>query len=160
MYHPHADEVRQQQAGLSGALLVVDDPAAYDSAHDVVVLITVPRRDADRDRVLLNGSLAPAARELRVGEHYRLRLINIHPYRPSMIARMLRDTAAVTWRAVAKDGRDLPPDQATVRPAVQQLGNGEAYDFELVPDAPGDLRLLVTTGVGVPLASLPIRVRH
>ncbi|AHG88897.1 multicopper oxidase type 3 [Gemmatirosa kalamazoonensis] len=159
MYHPHADEVRQQQAGLSGALLVVDDPAAYDAAHDVMVLITVPRRDADRDRVLLNGSLAPSARELRVGERYRVRVINIHPYRPSMIARVLRDTAAVTWRAVAKDGRDLPPDQATVRPAVQQIGNGESYDFELVPNEPGDLRVLVTTGTGVPLASMPIHVR-
>ena len=30
IYHTHIDEMRQQQAGLSGALLVVDDPAAYD----------------------------------------------------------------------------------------------------------------------------------
>ena len=28
IYHTHVDEVRQQQAGLSGALLVVDDPTA------------------------------------------------------------------------------------------------------------------------------------
>ena len=30
MYHPHADEMRQQQAGLSGALLVVDELARFD----------------------------------------------------------------------------------------------------------------------------------
>ena len=159
IYHPHADEVRQQQAGLAGAIVVVDDPAAFDPTHDLVLLVTVPRRDADRNRVLLNGSLTPAALELRVGERYRVRLVNIHPYRPSMIARLQRDSTPLSWRAVAKDGMDLPGDQATVRPAVQQIGNGETYDFEVVPDAPGDLRFVVTSGAGVQLVSMPVRVR-
>jgi hypothetical protein len=39
------------------------------------------------------------------------------------------------------------------------MGNGETYDFEVTPDAPGEMRFLVTTGAGVPLASLPVRVR-
>jgi FtsP/CotA-like multicopper oxidase with cupredoxin domain len=159
IYHPHADEVRQQQAGMSGALLVVDDPAAYDPAHDRVLLITVPRRDADGDRVMLNGSLTPAPIDLRVGERYLLRLINIHPYRPSMIARLLRDSVPARWRAVAKDGMTLPAERATVRPAAQQISNGETYDFELVPDAPGDLRFTVTSAVGQLLVSMPVRVR-
>src|SRR3954464_5367640 len=47
MYHPHADEVRQQQAGLSGVLLVMDDPATFDPVHDIVLLLTVPRSNAD-----------------------------------------------------------------------------------------------------------------
>src|SRR5678815_4653905 len=108
IYHPHADELRQQQAGLSGALLVVDSLERYDPAHDLVLMISVPRRDADRDRVLVNGSLDPSALEMRVGEHYRLRVINIHTYRPSMIARLLRDSTVLSWRALAKDGMDLP----------------------------------------------------
>ncbi|HEX2779127.1 MAG TPA: multicopper oxidase domain-containing protein, partial [Gemmatimonadaceae bacterium] len=144
MYHPHADEVRQQQAGLTGALLVVDDPAAFDSVHDKVLLITVPRLNGDGGRVMLNGSLSPAPLELRVGERYRFRLINVHPYRPSMITRLLRDSTLVTWRAIAKDGMDLPPERATERPATQQLGNGETYDFELVPREAGTLRFTVT----------------
>lgn len=159
IYHPHADEVRQQQAGLAGAIVVVDDPARFDAEHDRVVLLTVPRRDAVSDHVLINGSLDPPPFELRTGERYRLRIVDIHVYRPSMVVRLLRDSALVRWRAVAKDGMDLPVARATVRPAIQQMGNGETYDFEVTPTEPGDLRLTVSTAVGVLLASLPVRVR-
>jgi FtsP/CotA-like multicopper oxidase with cupredoxin domain len=159
IYHPHADEVRQQQAGLSGAIVVVNDPASYDPVHDLVLLVSTPRRDADGGTVLLNGTNAPAPLEVRVGERYRLRLVNIHTARPSMIARLVRDSTLLSWRAVAKDGRDLPTDQATVRPSLQQLGNGETYDFEFTPTAPGDLRFTMSSGVGVLLVSMPIRAR-
>jgi FtsP/CotA-like multicopper oxidase with cupredoxin domain len=159
IYHPHADEVRQQQAGLSGALLVVDAPETYNPTNDIVLLLTVPRLQADAATVLINGSNNPVALELRVGERYRLRLVDIHTFRPSMIARLVRDSTPVTWRAIAKDGMDLPRDQATTRPAVQQMGNGETYDFELVPTAPGDLRFTVSSAVGVLLVSMPVHIR-
>ena len=160
MYHPHADEVRQQQAGLSGALLVLDEPAAYDPTHDIVLLLTVPRRDVDDARaILLNGSMTPAPLQLARGERYRFRLVNLHTSRPSMIARLLRDSTAVTWRALAKDGMDLPEERARTQPAVQQMGNGEAYDFEFIPTEPGKLRFLVTSGAGVPLVSMAVLVR-
>jgi FtsP/CotA-like multicopper oxidase with cupredoxin domain len=159
MYHPHADEVRQQQAGLAGAIVVVDDPARFDPEHDRVVLLSVPRNEADRDHVLINGRLDPPPLELRAGERYRLRIVDIHVYRPSMIVRMLRDSTLVRWRAVAKDGMDLPPERATERPAIQQMGNGETYDFELAPTEPGELRLTVSTALDVPLASMSLRVR-
>src|SRR5262249_34025300 len=81
IYHTHVDEVRQLQAGLSGALIVVDSRAAYDPSRDFVMLVTTPRRIADADFVLLNGTLTPDAREMRVGERYRFRLINMHTYR-------------------------------------------------------------------------------
>jgi FtsP/CotA-like multicopper oxidase with cupredoxin domain len=158
IYHPHADEVRQQEAGLSGAIVVLDNPAAYDAAHDLVLLVSSPRRSADGQTVFLNGTNAPPPRDLRVGERYRLRVVNIHTYRPSMVARLMRDTTLLEWRAVAKDGRDLPPDQATMRPAVQQSGNGETYDFEFTPTKPGDLRFTMSSAVGVRLVSMPIQV--
>jgi len=157
IYHPHADETRQQQAGLAGAIVVVDSAAAFDPDRDMVMLLTVPRR-ADADKVLLNGSMTPATKNLRVGEHYRLRIVDIHTFRPSMIARMMRDSTPVMWRAIAKDGMTLPSDQATMRPAVQQMGNGETYDFEIVPTAPGDLRFTVSSAVGVLLVSQTFRV--
>jgi FtsP/CotA-like multicopper oxidase with cupredoxin domain len=159
MYHPHADELRQQQAGLTGALLVVDDPARFDPTHDIVLLLTVPRLRADSDVVLINGSLAPPALELKTGERYRLRFVDVHTFRPSMIARLLRDSSLVTWRAIAKDGMDVPPERATVRPSIQQMGNGETYDFELVPAVAGDLRLTVSAAAGPLLNTLVIRVR-
>jgi FtsP/CotA-like multicopper oxidase with cupredoxin domain len=159
IYHPHADEVRQQQAGLAGALLVVDDPKQFDPRHDVVLLLSVPRREVDRDTVLVNGSKAPPPLELRVGERYRLRIVDIHTFRPSMIVSLLRDSSLTTWRALAKDGMDLPPARATSRPARQQMGNGETYDFELVPEAPGDLRFMINAAAGPLLASMIVRVR-
>ena len=159
IYHTHVDEVRQQQAGLSGALLVVDDPAAYNPGRDLVLLITIPRKDEDANSVvLLNGSATPPLRRLRVGEHYRLRLINVHTFRPSMRMRLLRDSTLLEWRALAKDGMELPPDRAVTGPAEIQMGNGETYDFDFVPSAPGDLRFDVTNAAGVLLVSMPIRV--
>ncbi len=159
MYHPHADEVRQQQAGLSGTIVVVDDPATYNADRDLVVMISTPRREVESSTVYLNGSNTPAPREWQVGERYRIRIVNIHTFRPSMIGRLMQDSTTLTWRAIAKDGADLPAERRIAGPAFQQLGNGEIYDFEFTPSAPANLRFTVTTGNGVHLASLPIRVR-
>jgi hypothetical protein len=138
---------------------VLDSTRALDSSHDIVLLLTVPRLRADSAKVLINGRTSPAPLELEVGQRYRLRIADIHIFRPSMIVRVLRDSAAITWRAIAKDGMDLPPDQATSRTAIQQMGNGETYDFELTPTEPGDLYFTVSSGVGLTLASMPIHVR-
>ena len=160
MYHPHADEVRQQKAGLAGSLLVVDEPARLDPAREIVLMITAPRTDAEAGRlVYVNGTGSPAPLELRAGETYRLRFVDVHTFRPSMVMRLLRDTSLVTWRAVAKDGMALPASRATVRPSIQQMGNGETYDFELTPEAPGELTLTVSSAAGQLLATVPVRVR-
>ena len=173
IYHTHIDEVRQMQAGLSGALLVVDSPEAYDPEHDIVLLVTAPRKNPRANAVLLNGSSTPPARDMRVGRRYRLRFINVHTFRPNMRMRLLRpstssgrlepvegrDSTLLRWRAVAKDGRDLPPDQRVEGPSEVQMGNGETYDFDFVPSGPGDIRLEIITASGVVLVSMPIRVR-
>jgi manganese oxidase len=159
MYHPHADETRQQQAGLAGVMLVVDSVETFDRAHDIPILLTTPRSaTVSNTAVLLNGRIDPAPLELRAGERYRIRLVDVHTFRPSMIVRLLRDSSLVRWRALAKDGMDLPDDRAVVRQSMQQLGNGETYDFELTP-ASGDLKLTVSSAAGALLNTLPIRVR-
>ena len=159
IYHTHLDDVRQQRAGLSGALLVLDDPARYDPVHDWVMLVTVPRKDVDADKVLLNGTTTPAAREMRVGERYRLRFINVHTNRPSMRMRLLDGQDLVRWRIVAKDGMDLPADQLRDSTSEIQMGNGETYDAEFVPTRTGELRVEITAGNGVLLTSMTVRVR-
>jgi len=159
IYHTHIDEVRQQQAGLSGALLVVDSPETYDPEHDLVLLVTVPRKNPIADVVLLNGSSTPAAREMHLGQHYRLRFINVHTFRPSMRMRLLRESALLRWRALAKDGMELPDDQRIEGASEVQMGNGETYDFDFIPSGTGDIRLDVTNAGGVLLVSMPIRIR-
>ena len=76
-----------------------------------------------------------------------------------MRMRLLRDASLVEWRGLAKDGMDLPSDQAVSRSSEVQMGNGETYDFEFVPTTPGDLRVDVTNAGGVLLVSMPIRVK-
>jgi manganese oxidase len=138
---------------------VVDSLARVDTVHDKLLMLTVPRAEANGARVLINGSLAPDTLRLRVGERYRLRIVDVHTYRPSMIVRLLRDSTPATWRAIAKDGMDLPADRATVRRAVQQMGNGETYDFELAPVEAGALRLTVSAANGAVLAEMIAEVK-
>jgi FtsP/CotA-like multicopper oxidase with cupredoxin domain len=159
IYHTHIDELRQLKAGLSGALIVVDSLDRYDPEHDLVMLVTAPRKQADADVVLLNGSSKPAAREMHVGQHYRLRFINIHTYRPGMVMSVVRDSALLRWRALAKDGRDLPAKRAIDGPSEIQMGNGETYDFDFVPSSAGDISVEVRAGNGPLLVSMPIHVR-
>ncbi len=160
IYHPHADEVRQQAAGLSGAIVVLEPGVPYDPTHDTVLLISTPRiaREGPTS-VYLNGTNKPKAMEWRAGEKYRLRIVNIHTYRPSMFVALQRDSTTLTWRAIAKDGMDLDPREATSRLARVQTGNGETFDYEFIPQAVGDLSLTVRAGAGALLVNLPIHVR-
>jgi hypothetical protein len=75
-----------------------------------------------------------------------------------MRIRLLRESTLLEWRGLAKDGMDLPSDQSIVGSSEIQMGNGETYDFEFVPDAAGEIRLDVTNAGGVLLVSMPIRV--
>jgi FtsP/CotA-like multicopper oxidase with cupredoxin domain len=159
IYHTHVDEVRQQRAGLAGALIVLDPGATFDPATDIPLMISTPRLRADNPVVLLNGSNTPAPLELKAGVRHRLRIINIHIFRPSMRLAIKQGDQTLTWRALAKDGWDLPAARAVTGPALQQLGNGETYDFEFVPAAAGELLLEVTAANGLVLATMPIRVR-
>ena len=77
---------------------------------------------------------------LRGGTH-RIRVINITAG-DELDLEVLRDDRVIEWRAIAKDGADLPPSQATVRPARLHLGPGETWDFEWKRQ-PGQYRLAV-----------------
>lgn len=159
IYHTHVDEQRQQPAGMSGAIIVLDSGQRYDPATDIAVLITTPRDSADQGRtVLLNGRLAPAPVDVRIGVPHRLRFINITIGRPSIRLELRRDTTLLTWRALAKDGGELPAARQLARPARQQISIGETYDFELTPTVAGEHRLEVRTGNGVLIAVMPLRV--
>jgi FtsP/CotA-like multicopper oxidase with cupredoxin domain len=160
IYHTHVDELRQQPAGMSGPLIVLEPGQRYDPATDVPVLITSPRDSADEAHtVLLNGRLTLAPLDVRVGVPYRLRFINITIARPSIRVELRRDTTLLMWRALAKDGRELPAARQLARPARQQISIGETYDFELTPAAAGAYRLEVRTGNGVLIAVMPLRAR-
>jgi FtsP/CotA-like multicopper oxidase with cupredoxin domain len=159
IYHTHVDELRQQRAGLAGALVVLEPGVGFDPATDVVVLITSPSESAAEERaVLVNGALAPGPLTFRAGVSHRLRFINITTARPGLRVELRRDSALSEWRLLAKDGADLPAGRHGSRPAVSALSIGETLDAEVL-SPPGALRLDVLTSAGARLASIPILVR-
>lgn len=142
IYHTHIDEERQQPAGLSGALIVVDPAQPFNAATDIPVLVTSPSNPTDEARhVLINGSLAPALVDVRVGVPLRLRFINITVGRAGMHMALLRDTTLLSWRPLAKDGADLPEWRRVTSPARLPLSIGETADVEFTPMSAGAYRI-------------------
>lgn len=163
IYHTHADEKRQQPAGLAGPLIVVEPGTAYDPATDRTVLFTTPWAWADQTRaIMVNGSLMPTPLVLRAGTTYRLRFINMTTRRPAIRVELRRDSTLLAWRNVAKDGADLPSSRQVAGVARHDISIGETFDIEVTPDAVGDMRLDMRIGGrfinGPILGVLPIRV--
>ncbi|HEX9395081.1 MAG TPA: multicopper oxidase domain-containing protein, partial [Gemmatimonadales bacterium] len=161
IYHTHFDEIRQEPAGLAGALVVLEPGAPWDLSRDLVVLISTPSDSALGLRaVLINGDSAPPPADLRAGTTYRLRFINIAVNRGAMRVQVVRDTSVVQWRVVAKDGAAWPAARQGMSPARRPLSVGETVDVELTPDAPGDLRVEARSVGGALLGVLPIHVQE
>jgi len=156
IYHAHSNEFFQVNLGLYGALLVVDS-ARYDPTHERIIILGGNGPAGRPARI--NGRVEPDTVRLKVGESYRLRLIDIIPDWTVHIA-MLREDSVVHWRALAKDGADLPARAQLVRPASLIAGPGETMDFEYRPTTPGLIRLEVAQRTGVWKTQLPIRVEQ
>jgi FtsP/CotA-like multicopper oxidase with cupredoxin domain len=154
IYHAHANEAFQVNLGLYGALLVVDS-ATYHPEHERLVILGGNAPGGRSPRI--NGKARPDTLVLRSGVSYRLRLIHIIPDWTARIA-LLNGDSVVQWRALAKDGAELPPQLQSMRRAEFIAGPGETMDFEYRPTAPGMLRLMVAQRTGIWKVELPIRV--
>jgi len=145
IYHAHAHGPHQLSSGMYSALLVVPDRKKFDADTEKVLLLggSGPVSAGFAGAPLeLNRSTNPAPMTLKVGTAYRFRLIDISPNDTAIVS-VRGDNGLVQWRAVSKDGAELPPIQATTRAASQQISVGETYDFEYVPTAPAELRIEV-----------------
>ena len=156
IYHSHFDEERQLSSGLYGPMIVLEPGTTYDPVTDRSWVLS-QRGSGPQLAIMLNGSTTPAI-DLVPKQRYRIRLINICPNMP-LVFSVLADSVPIKWRAVAKDGADLPPNQAVSRPARLTIGVGEAYDFELASDSARDLHLQVTDPAGRLRLSGLIRIR-
>lgn len=162
IYHTHANEERQQLAGLAGAIVVRDAGSVRDTATDIPIVLTAPSDFAEQRRsVVVNGKSAPM--QLVVGRTYRLRFIQMSVSRAALWAELLRDSTHVQWKLLAKDGADLPMSARAQVNARVRLGIGETYDVEFTPTVAGDLRLDLRVGAPPPrnvlMTSIPVRVR-
>jgi FtsP/CotA-like multicopper oxidase with cupredoxin domain len=158
-YHSHLNERHQIQSGMYGAVIVTDKPR--DLAHDHLVLVggggPGVYAKIESPYALVNGGHFPEPLVLTAGEVHRLRIVTIHPdWRISFTLR--NDSTVARWRAVAKDGHDMPPAQATQRLANVEMGPGETADFEFRPTVPGTWQLEVKTAEPGWYIPLPIIV--
>ena len=81
------------------------------------------------------------------------------PHNPTLQVSLLAGSSPVRWRAVAKDGADLPPAQALEQEVRQVVSVGETYDFEFEPPTKGDLRLDAMRPANGTLAVAEVQVR-
>lgn len=138
IYHTHVDDAHQLNAGLIGPLLVLQPGAQRDPARDHVWLFHVAG-SSDEAPVVLNGGETVV--HLQAGVLHRIRIIVITAG-DEMDLELGRGDEIISWRAVAKDGADLPEVQQRVVLARLHAGPGETFDFEWTP-MPGAYTLRV-----------------
>src|SRR5690348_933361 len=152
MYHAHVDEVREEQAGLAGAL-IVRDSGTSPSPDDHTFFLKGNYLYTGANPVQMNGDLNPDTLVLHVGRPARFRLLSLAKTtvapiffltaRPDSAVHLDDDTMLVRWVPLAKDGFDVPATRQTARLARQLVAMGETYDFEYTPLHAGALRLEV-----------------
>jgi FtsP/CotA-like multicopper oxidase with cupredoxin domain len=140
IYHTHMDETDQLAQGMFGPFLVLEPGEEYDPEQDRVFVIA---GQADGEYpITINGQQEPTPATFRVGEEYRLRFIHITRGVPVEIA-VTKNGSPVRWRAVAKDGADLPEALRLEGDAAITTNTGETFDFLWTPTEPGEVTLSV-----------------
>ena len=156
IYHAHSNETFQINLGLYGGLLVVDS-TGYDPARERLIILGA-QGPGGQIGARINGRLdaghasPDGGRTLSAAASF-----TSCPTGPLRIA-LVRDDSIVHWRALAKDGAELParlPDDAA---ASLLAGPGETMDFEYQPTSPGLMRLDVEQRTGEWKTHLPITV--
>ncbi len=141
IYHTHWHDMDQLTKGLYGALIVLEPGEKYDAEHDRVFVMSRGGTDIFYSPMLVNGMEHPVDNELRVGERYRLRFINITPADDGTQIVLAAAGKAVVWTPVAKDGAELPMRYRKDCEAKLKFGAGETYDFAFRPEKTGTLEL-------------------
>ncbi len=156
IYHTHWHDMEQLTTGLYGALIVLEPGQQYDPEHDRVFVVSTSSPSFLDDNLLVNGTQKPGAIQLRAGEEYRMRFINITPSDDSVEYSLLQDNKVLQWQPLAKDGADLPAFYNKPTDAKQIFGAGETYDYIFEPAVPN--KLLLETKFGASDIKLPIEV--
>jgi FtsP/CotA-like multicopper oxidase with cupredoxin domain len=157
IYHTHWHNVKQLVGGLYGALLVMEPGQTYDPATDKVFVLGRGGPNEMKDPLMLNGSPQPPVMFLLTGKTYRFRFVNITPEDGMVSTSLMLDGHPVSWRAIAKDGADLPAPQVSSRDALQVISVGETYDFEFSPQKPGAYQLRFCSKIGTEITQ-PITI--
>lgn len=143
IYHTHLNDIEQLTSGAYGPIIVLEPGKKFDASTDHV--FTLGWLGDAPSSLLLNGDSAPAPVTMRYGKPNRLRFVNIGAAGAFLFS-LLKDTTAVTWRPLAKDGADLPVAVQVNGPAIRRLTTGETFDAEWIPPAKGLYSITVRGG--------------
>jgi FtsP/CotA-like multicopper oxidase with cupredoxin domain len=146
IYHTHAADPQQLSGGVYGGLIVLEPGQSFDPEHDKLLVIGTRDTFFDARRITINGAEAPEPIALAQGTTYRLRLINMAPNLPANF-RLGSEQHPASWRALAKDGANVPARLAGESNAVLHIASGETYDFEFRAQSPGEIPLEIVNPV-------------
>lgn len=139
MYHTHLNDVVQLTSGLYGGIVVLEPGQRYDARRDHLFVVGW---DGLGEDLVVNGDSMPLPRVLDKGVTHRLRFVFIGAVNGHTLT--LSDSAGpVTWRAVARDGFEMPAAQRELLPARFKGWAGQTWDFEFEADTPGTYRLIL-----------------
>lgn len=146
IYHTHAADPDQLTGGVYGALIVLDPGEKFDPEHDRVLMLGTRESSFFAKRITINGEEVPSPMVLTHGVQYRLRVVNMAPDLAADLQLGAKEHLA-TWRAIAKDGADLPPRLMKTSEASLHIASGEAYDYEFRPELPGEIPIEIKNTV-------------
>jgi FtsP/CotA-like multicopper oxidase with cupredoxin domain len=158
IYHTHLGDLEQLTSGLYGAVVVLEPGERFDPSRDHVIVAGWDG-DVRPRRLLINGDSAPPPLVLARGQRHRLRFVNIGA--AGFVRFSLKQgTTLVRWRAVAKDGADLPAVATVDGPSSVRINVGETFDAVFDATEPGEYEMAfdLTLRPGVPGASRRQRV--
>ncbi|HYV99179.1 MAG TPA: multicopper oxidase domain-containing protein [Gemmatimonadaceae bacterium] len=172
MYHSHVDDIRQQPAGLVGAMIVRDGPEKTLPEDHEIFLKGARNGQLGNNDLEIGGVGVSDTIVAHAGTPMRLRfmsLVAVHPNatitltsRPDSSFKNLADSMIVNWTPIAKDGADLPAAVRVPIRARQVIAMGETYDFEYTPRRRGEILRIEIRGLnqatGTLLARVPVRV--
>lgn len=141
IYHTHLNDLEQLGSGLYGAIVVLEPGQRFDARRDHVYIAGWDSQNPNPPRIIVNGDSLPAPLMLKAGVPNRFRFVNIGIALPVGFS-IYRDSTQAQWRALAKDGMDLPAHRAVRVSAGQLVQVGETYDFEFTPER-GEYRLVM-----------------
>lgn len=163
IYHTHWHNPGQLSGGIYGPLVVLEPGQRYDpeSDHIVVLGLEGKYRNIPNEPFAVNGEVEPRPLELKGGIPHRLRFINITGDGVGLTVQLLSVHDPIRWMLLAKDGAEVPASQRSMRPARQQIGVGETYDFELAPMMPRSegLWMELRRGSGELVFQWPVRIK-
>jgi FtsP/CotA-like multicopper oxidase with cupredoxin domain len=156
IYHTHWHDEAQLANGVYGPLIVLEPGARYDPGHDLNIVVSIGDYAPFGLMLLVNGWPEPLPLELKTGESYRLRLINITTNESDARVRLVSQQLPTQWKLIAQDGADLPAARQQTVAADIALTVGSTRDVEIHSDVAGNIELQVAAPLFGALVMLPI----